>query len=47
MVNVHRPEGDIYKISTAHVFNNTMSRALTTFNVPPCTTPPVSLPQKY
>jgi cell division protein FtsI (penicillin-binding protein 3) len=47
MVNVHRPQGDIYGISTAPVFNNVMSRVLTTFNVQPSTTPPVALPQEY
>ncbi|NSX37185.1 penicillin-binding protein 2 [Pseudarthrobacter oxydans] len=47
MVNVHRPQGDIYGISTAPVFNNVMSRVLTTFNVLPSTTAPVVLPQKY
>ena len=47
MVNVHRPQGNIYGISTAPVFNNVMSRVLTKFNVPPSTTPAVSIPQEY
>ncbi|MET3142519.1 UNVERIFIED_ORG: cell division protein FtsI (penicillin-binding protein 3) [Arthrobacter sp. UYEF2] len=47
MVNVHRPKGDIYGISTAPVFNKVMSSALTKYNVDPSTTPAVSLPQEY
>ncbi|MET1085634.1 MAG: penicillin-binding protein 2 [Arthrobacter sp.] len=47
MVNVQRPQGNIYGISTAPVFNNIMSRVLTTFSVAPSLTPPVSLPQEY
>lgn len=47
LVNVHRPKGNIYGISTAPVFNDTMSRVLTKYNVRPSTTPPVSLAQKY
>lgn len=47
MVNVHRPQGNIFGISAAPVFNNIMSRVLTKFSVPPSTTPPVTLPQKY
>lgn len=47
MVNVQRPKGNIYGISTAPVFNNVMSRVLTTFNVAPSRTAPVALPQEY
>ncbi|WP_373427065.1 penicillin-binding transpeptidase domain-containing protein [Pseudarthrobacter siccitolerans] len=47
MVNVQRPQGNIYGISTAPVFNNIMGRALTRFNVEPSRTPSVSLPQEY
>jgi cell division protein FtsI (penicillin-binding protein 3) len=47
MVNVQRPKGNIYGISTAPVFNNVMSRVLTTFNVRPSQNPPVALPQEY
>ncbi|MGK3648434.1 peptidoglycan D,D-transpeptidase FtsI family protein [Pseudarthrobacter enclensis] len=47
MVNVQRPAGNIYGISTAPVFNNIMARALSTFGVAPSRTPSVSLPQKF
>lgn len=47
MVNVQRPKGNIYGISTAPVFNNVMSRVLTAFNVAPSRTAPVALPQEY
>ncbi|KQQ85449.1 peptidoglycan glycosyltransferase [Arthrobacter sp. Leaf137] len=47
MVNVQRPAGNIYGISTAPVFNNIMTRVLSTFDVAPSRTPSVSLPQKF
>jgi cell division protein FtsI (penicillin-binding protein 3) len=47
LVNVQRPKGNIYGISTAPVFNNIMSRALAKYNVLPTSTPSVGLPQKY
>lgn len=47
LVNVHRPKGNIYGISTAPVFNDIMGRVLTKYNVRPSTTEPVGLPQKY
>ena len=47
LVNVHRPKGNIYGISTAPVFNNIMAKVLTKYGIPPSTTPSVSLPQKY
>ncbi len=46
MVNVQRPRGNIYRISTP-VFNNIMGRVLTKFNVPPSTTPPVGSTHIY
>jgi cell division protein FtsI (penicillin-binding protein 3) len=47
MVNVQRPAGNIYGISTAPVFNNIMARVLSTFGVAPSRTAPVSLAQKF
>ncbi|MDQ0690927.1 penicillin-binding protein 2 [Arthrobacter sp. W4I7] len=47
MVNVQRPQGNIYGISTAPVFNNIMGRVLTRFNVQPSRAPGISLPQEY
>lgn len=47
LVNVQRPKGNIYGISTAPVFNDIMSRVLTKYNVPPSHTPTVKLPQSY
>jgi cell division protein FtsI (penicillin-binding protein 3) len=47
MVNVQRPAGNIYGISTAPVFNNIMTRVLSKFDVAPSRTPSVSLPQKF
>jgi cell division protein FtsI (penicillin-binding protein 3) len=47
MVNVQRPAGNIYGISTAPVFNNIMARVLSTFGVAPSRTASVSLAQKF
>ncbi|BAS12109.1 penicillin-Binding protein [Arthrobacter sp. Hiyo8] len=47
LVNVQHPQGWIYGITQAPVFNSVMSSTLTTFNVSPSTTPSVALPQKY
>jgi cell division protein FtsI (penicillin-binding protein 3) len=47
MVNVQRPKGNIYGISTAPVFNEIMGRVLSRYNVPPSQTPSVKLPQTY
>ncbi len=47
LVTVQRPQGDIYGISQAPVFNSVMSQVLHTNNVPPSTTPSVALPQRY
>jgi cell division protein FtsI (penicillin-binding protein 3) len=47
LVNVQHPQGNIYGITQAPVFNSIMSSTLTTYNVSPSTTPSVSLPQKY
>jgi cell division protein FtsI (penicillin-binding protein 3) len=47
LVNVQRPKGNIYGISTAPVFNNIMGRVLTKYNVPPSQTASVKLPQTY
>ena len=46
LVNVHRPQANIFGISTAPVFNNIMAKVLTRYAVPPSHTPAVSLPQK-
>lgn len=47
LVNVQHPQGWIYGISQAQVFNSVMSSTLSTYNVSPSTTPSVALPQKY
>lgn len=47
LVNVHRPKGNIYGISQAPVFNDVMTQVLTRYQIPPSTTPSVTLPQKY
>ncbi|WP_265979607.1 peptidoglycan D,D-transpeptidase FtsI family protein [Arthrobacter sp. MI7-26] len=47
LVNVQHPQGDIYGISQAQVFNSVMSSTLSTYNVGASTTPSVALPQKY
>ncbi|MFE8885242.1 peptidoglycan D,D-transpeptidase FtsI family protein [Pseudarthrobacter enclensis] len=47
MVNVQRPAGNIYGISTAPVFNNIMARVLSTFGVARSRTASVSLAQKF
>ncbi|KIA73409.1 peptidoglycan glycosyltransferase [Arthrobacter sp. MWB30] len=47
MVNVQRPKGNIYGISEAGVFNDVMARVLMKYQVPPSTTPAVSLAQQY
>ncbi|WP_442545870.1 peptidoglycan D,D-transpeptidase FtsI family protein [Arthrobacter sp. KN11-1C] len=47
LVNVQHPQGDIYGITQAPVFNSVMSSTLSTYNVSPSTTPSVVLPQKY
>jgi cell division protein FtsI (penicillin-binding protein 3) len=47
LVTVQRPQGDIYGISQAPVFNSVMGQVLHSYNVPPSTTPSVGLQQKY
>ncbi|WP_051389285.1 peptidoglycan D,D-transpeptidase FtsI family protein [Arthrobacter sp. 35W] len=47
LVTVQRPQGNIYGISQAPVFNNVMGHVLRSNNVPPSTTPSVALPQFY
>ncbi len=47
LVTVQRPQGDIYGISQAPVFNSVMGQVLHSNDVPPSTTPSVALPQKY
>ncbi|MDJ0356948.1 penicillin-binding protein 2 [Paenarthrobacter sp. PH39-S1] len=47
LVTVQRPQGDIYGISQAPVFNSVMGQVLHSNNVPPSTTHSVALPQKY
>jgi cell division protein FtsI (penicillin-binding protein 3) len=47
LVTVQRPQGNIYGISQAPVFNSVMGQVLHTYNVPPSTTPSVALAQMY
>lgn len=47
LVNVHRPQGNIYGISTAPVFNDIMAKVLATYDIAPSQSPKVTLPQKY
>ena len=47
LVNVQRPKGNIYGISTAPVFNDIMGEVLGKYRVSASQTPDVQLPQKY
>jgi cell division protein FtsI (penicillin-binding protein 3) len=47
LVTVQRPQGNIYGISQAPVFNSVMGQVLHTYNAPPSTTPSVALAQMY
>ncbi|MCZ2402355.1 penicillin-binding protein 2 [Paenarthrobacter sp. Z7-10] len=47
LVTVQRPQGNIYGISQAPVFNSVMGQVLHTYNVPPSTTKSVALAQMY
>lgn len=47
LVTVQRPQGNIYGISQAPVFNSVMGQVLHSYNVPPSTTPSVALAQMY
>lgn len=47
LVTVQRPQGNIYGISQAPVFNSVMGQVLHNYNVPPSTTPSVALAQMY
>ncbi|MFK0008002.1 peptidoglycan D,D-transpeptidase FtsI family protein [Paenarthrobacter sp. NPDC090520] len=47
LVNVQRPQGNIYGISTAPVFNDIMGEVLAKYHVAPSEKPSVQLPQKY
>lgn len=47
LVTVQRPQGDIFGISQGPVFNQVMGQVLQDYAVPPSSTPPVKLPQKW
>ncbi|WP_415853502.1 peptidoglycan D,D-transpeptidase FtsI family protein [Sinomonas sp. G460-2] len=47
LVLVQHPQGNIYGISQAPVFNSVMAATLNAYNVAPSTTAPVKLAQKY
>lgn len=47
LVTVQHPQGDIFGITQAPVFNNVMTQVLQAAGVPPSTTPPVKPPQSF
>lgn len=47
LVTVQRPQGNIFGITQGPVFNSVMGQVLQDYSVPPSTTPPVKLPQKW